>query len=237
MADKTKFQSEEFLTPELEVTWANVIKPNTKFKDEGEFQVSVKGTPEQMKALQTQFDKACANAQKKLAKDKDKPAILKYKLHNPVQAEVNKDTGDETGDLVLKTTASAVKKKKDYDTGKMVVVGPRKIQVVDSKLRPVTQEIGRGSIVKIAGYLQPFAMVNKEAKGGGITGVSAKITMVQVLKLVPVSAGAIDPSKLGFKVEDGYDGVADAAAVSEADGEAPADADTSSDAGDADSDF
>lgn len=229
-----KFNNEEFLTPALEVTWGNVVKPNTKFKTDGEYQVSVKGTPDQMKDLSEKFEKAALRARKQLAEDQKKPVIGKYKLHNPVGSEVNKDTGDETGDLILKTTASAVRKEKNSD-GKFVAVGPRKVQVIDSKMKPVTQEIGRGSIVKIAGYLKPFSMVNKEAVGGGIAGVSAKITMVQVLKLVPVGSGGLDAAKLGFQVEDGYDaGDADESSAMDG-GEEPATEGSSG--GDADSDF
>ena len=236
MADKKKF--EEFLTPALEVTWGNVIKPNTNFKEDGEFQVSVKGTPEQMKSLQAQFDKAAAAGRVTEADRQKKPAILKYKLHNPVQPEVNKDSGEETGDMVLKTTASAVRKNKDKKTGVITKV-PRTVQVVDAKLRPIKKEIGRGSIVRIAGILMPFAMANKEAtvdgkKVGGIAGVSAKITMVQVLKLVEVG-GAPDAASLGFQVEDGYDGAGDAEAASEAD--APAEGGDASSTETDDSDF
>jgi hypothetical protein len=187
--------------------------PDTKFKDEGEYQVRLRVSAEEaapviekVDALATEIFEAtkasieeeiaaATKAKKPLGKLKEKLAKLKYtdKCYKPALD----DDGNETGEIEFnfKMTASGVSKK----NGKPWTRAP---QVFDGKGKELKGKaipsIWGGTIGRVDGFYNPFCT----AVGAG---VSLRLEAVQIIKLQSGS-GSASAAQRGFAAEeDGYE--------------------------------
>ena len=177
----------QIFTPKVRVIWANLHQPNTKFDTDGVYDVTVAMTAEQMKPIKDRIDAVIKAAEAEYeATYKKKPNLANT---HPCCPEIDKQTGEETGNWFLKVKLKAV----------TVVNGsPKKRRpvLVDSQLEPLGDNnlIGKGSIVCVNFNVYPYYV---PALG---LGASAKLVAVQVIKC-ETFAGANDPLK-GFIKEE-----------------------------------
>jgi len=177
----------QIFTPKVRVIWANLHQPNTKFDTDGVYDVTVVMTAEQMKPIKDRIDAVIKAAEAEYeATYKKKPNLANA---HPCCPEIDKQTGEETGNWFLKVKLKAV----------TVVNGsPKKRRpvLVDSQLEPLGDNnlIGKGSIVCVNFNVYPYYV---PALG---LGASAKLVAVQVIKC-EIFAGANDPLK-GFIKEE-----------------------------------
>lgn len=214
-------KKQRITTPAGIAKFINVNKPRLKYGSETDYgyDVSLVLDPDkpEVKAFKAQLTKMAEEARGPLAANaktpKEKKAITEGKLHVPIEDELDKD-GNETGMLVMK-----IKRDASWKNAKTGEVQNVTIPIFDAKLNKLTKTVGRGSTVKVAADVVPFA-------GFGRVGISLRMTGVQVLDLVEYDGA--DPSSLGFGVEDGFEDEGDA-------GAAPFEGETSKTAGAAES--
>lgn len=186
MSDTKKPKKVRFTTPKGIAIFPWLNKPDTKFKPEGTYKVTLRldaSAAEQLKEkLQPLFDKAIAAA-KSNPKNKGK----KVKV-NDYFTDVVDDTGDYTGqcDFNFKMTASGVSKK----DGRPWSMKP---DLFDAKGDPLPADtaVWGGSLIKVGfeatAYDKPIG-----------AGLSLRMNAVQVIKLVSASR---DASMHGFTDE------------------------------------
>jgi hypothetical protein len=191
-----------FTTPKAATKWVTLNKPSTNFKAEGEYQVVIilPEASDEAQALVSKLTEAhtaaVAAAKQELAKDPKKKAELKnMKVADlPFSKDLDKDTGDETGNLKFnfKAKASGVRK---ADKSEWHFRPP----VYDAKGKPMSDavKIFAGSVVKVAYQLNPFYTTKVGA------GISLKLQAVQVIELR--SGAGRDAAAYGFGQEDGFD--------------------------------
>lgn len=190
--NKVKFSKElnlQISTPKVRVIWANLHQPNTKFDADGVYDVTVVMTAEQMKPIKDRIDGMLKTAEAEYkATYKKKPNIASS---HPCVPEVDKLTGEETGNWLLKVKLKSVTVVNGSPTKRRPVV-------VDSQLKPMgaSTPVGKGSTVCVNFNVYPYYV---PALG---LGASAKLVAVQVIKC-EAFAGANDPLK-GFSKEDGF---------------------------------
>lgn len=191
MATKSK-KLPTLVSPPVEVKYSHLVKPNTKFNADGEFQLTVVLDPSNSDhaGFMRQLDTLAQAARTEKAADSAK--VGKYALRTGYKNEEDKD-GEETGKVLVSFKNGASFEYK----GETIHV---KIPVVDAKNNPiVNSKVGRGSIVKVAYQAVPFAMdATKQV------GISLRLAAVRVLKYVPFSgsaASAFGEAEEGFEYE------------------------------------
>jgi hypothetical protein len=181
-------------TPIGVAIYPHLLKPDTKFKPEGEYTVKVRFAPAEIADLQSKCE-ALAKARMAEAIEA-KPALKKVaKFVLPFKPELD-DEGDETGNLIgnFKMKAEVTKKDGtkfvqkpavfdaggiDEDTGEVI------------KPKPVKVNPWSGSELRVNCELFPyFNEKDKEA------GVALRMFGVQVVKLI--SGGSGDADSFGF---------------------------------------
>lgn len=182
-----------FSTPVGEIVWADLNKPNTKFKKEtGEYSCKIRVSPESVKELKAQLEALATESRESLAKEKNAGKILKYKLFTPFTAEEDSD-GNPTGSLIFTAKISGMQGPEGEKTNRPPP------PLFDAALKPIVQRpmLGRGSKVRISFAARP--MVAEAAK---IAGVTASLMAVQVISVVTATR---DAAGYGFSaVEDGF---------------------------------
>jgi hypothetical protein len=186
---------ETLVSPAGKIKYSNIHKPN-KF---GNFSVDLVVEPNEATAFQEKL-KALSEAARdqlieeaKPTKGKTKQAVQKelqgYTLHVIGKPDTDAN-GEPTGNTLFTFTNKAEGKKKDGSTFKV------RIDAVDAKRnKMVAAKIGRGSLVKVAFQVVPFAMASTK-----LIGVSGRLQAVQVKELVEYTGGA----SAAFAEEDGY---------------------------------
>lgn len=183
------------MTPAAVAIYPWLNKADTKFKAHGEYRVKFRFDPEEVQHL---ADAAHDAAEAKLAEmmaDKDvKPAVKKVlKLaDNPFKAEVDEDTGDETGKLVANFKSAA--KWEDKKTGELK---ERKLAIFDASGKPCSANIWGGSTLKVSFEIIPYYTPKDK-----VVGSSLRMKAVQVLELASGSGG--NAASYGFAAEEGY---------------------------------
>lgn len=195
-------KKDTFITPVGIFKWASLGKPDTKFKAEGEYRVTMslpKDAPETVKFL-TKLDadyKAAIQAVKEqLAADpKTKARVKTVKTSNlPYKPELDQE-GNETGNVLVNFKAKASGVRKDKTAWSF------KPGVFDAKRNPIPSTVGiwGGSKGKVAyqvdGY---YVSASQEA------GLSLKLQSAQILDLK--SGSGKDAASFGFEEEAGYSG-------------------------------
>ncbi len=219
MASKKPAAFITLITPAVTAVWPKVNDPDYGTaeypKPEGQYVIRFKGEKTDpaiaafIKKMQPFYDKAQANAEAAFAK---LPVGTRKKLGelkmNPLYATVyDKETEEETGEVEFKFTkkASGITKAGKKWSSKPVLC--------DALGRPITTEVGGGSLVKISFEFDPEGYF---IPGTGAGGLSLKLKGVQVLRLVQF--GAATASSCGFGVEEGYEGIESAADETEESG-------------------
>lgn len=205
MAEK-KQQRKRYVTPTGTAVFPYLTKPDTKFKEEGEYRVKLRMSAADAAPIIELVDAEMAvirkdekliAAQKKQPKGKGIPENSPYK-------NVVDDNGDETGEVEFNfaAAASGVSKK----DGKPWT---RKIDVFDAKKNKIKGEVWGGSQIKVA-YTIGSYFIN--AKVG--YGVKLYLEAAQVIELV--QGGQRNADAYGFGEEEGYEAEDDAAPETEA---------------------
>lgn len=182
--------------------WAFIDKPSTKFNPDGEYNVTLVLDSAEGAALEKTLLKAAEAAREEMVAEAKKPAQAKarksYRLTCGITKEEDEE-GEETGNYVLKAKRDASYEGRD---GKVVNVS---IPVFDAKKNPVAGgvQIGRGSKLRVAVDLRPYAMDATQC-----AGVSLRLAGVQVIDLVAPGGGA-SADACGFGEEEGYEGGGD----------------------------
>lgn len=195
MASKEKRVYINFVTPAGVAIFPKLNKPDTKFNADGAYSVKLAFAPEAIEAFIAkytetldEFEKVTAEkllADKKTAK---KGALLtRVEIGKP---ELN-DDGEETGRTVINFKLNA--KYTNKDTGKTTLYTPK---LFDAKNKPTTVEIWGGSVLKVAGSVNPYYTPKDNE-----VGISFRLSGVQVIKLV--TKGGMTAETLGFDEEEG----------------------------------
>lgn len=216
-----KIKIADYTTPIGVAVYPHLLKPDTKWKAEGEYRTKLKydgKTAERITAdLTKALDEAFETYKELLVQfNKKGKALVKTltKADLPIKAEID-DEGDETGDYLLNTKRTATGTKKDGTPWKA------KIVIADSKGVAVPTKnlsIWSGSELRVMGEIKGWYNAKDNA-----VGISLEIAGAQIKKLV--SGGDRDVSFEAMDDEDGWTAddlttSADTDAGDEADGDA-----------------
>ena len=174
--------------------YPRLTKPDTKFKPEGEYKVTLVLPGAEAQPLIELIDKAMGES------------LVKAKMENPTKAKtikvatdkpykaVTDDEGNETGDVKFNfKMAAKITSKKTGESWE------QKPDLFDAKGKVlVNPKVGGGSTVKVAFELYLFYTPLVGA------GVSLRLRAVQVLDLVEYNSRSA--SGYGFEEEEGYEG-------------------------------
>lgn len=221
MSDQPK--KENFRSPLAVAKWVTLGKPDTKYKAEGEYRVTLslpKDAPETVKFL-AQLDGFYAVAVKAV-KDKllsDPKTKLKAKTlktsNAPYKADLDQE-GYETGNVLVSFKAKASGVRIDKKTGEKFpwVFKPG---MFDAKGVPITKEtsVWGGSKLRVSYQVSDYYVA-----ASGEAGLSLKLQAVQIIDLK--TGGGRDASAYGFEEEEGYSADSDSAGAT-GNGETPAD--------------
>lgn len=186
MADKPQY--ERFITPKGVAVYPHLVRPDTKYDNDGVYSVKLAVKPEEAEPLIEKMTAVRDAFLKELDPKKRKTA----KLADLYDVELD-DEGEETGRLLLKAKQKAL-----ITTDKGEVV-EKKIHFFDSanqKIEP--KSLWGGSEIKLAGFLVPYYMASTKT-----VGVSLRLSAVQVFKLVEGDGPSAEA--FGFEAsEEGY---------------------------------
>jgi hypothetical protein len=186
MAEK-KERNKMFTTPKGIAAYPWLTKPDTKFKQAGEFSIRLKVPADEATGLVKLIEEAREANFAAVKADNPKKSIKK--ADPPCKPELD-DEGNETGNLLFNFKQGAIIKTKDGETIKVT------IKIFDAKGRPIVGKIvGAGSTVKVAFQLNPFYTAQIGA------GISLRLKAVQVIDLIEPQGGSA--SSYGFGEEDG----------------------------------
>lgn len=190
MTKNNQHVTEQYITGKGElVGYIALIEPSTKFNKDGIYtsyilldKVEGEKLTKKMKDIRTeQF--------KKYGKG-SKVAELSCKPYEIVNPETGEATPDKEGRYILTAKANA------YIKDGKPTFRPRIINAKKQNVKNV--KVGEGTIARLGVTLSGYTVAGK-------TGVSVKLGMVQIIKLVEYSSCGF--SLDGFDEEDGYDGV------------------------------
>lgn len=193
-------------TPIGTALWASLNEPDTKYKAEGKYQiklvfdadVDLSSLRKKVEALiDARYDEEVASITEKLTEQGKKGLIKKtvaaIEKVSPFHDELDGDTGEETGRVIINSsmTASGISKK----TGKPWKRKPDIFSAGGTKLANPPM-IGSGSTMKANCELFPYYAANDKT-----VGVSFRLNAVQLITLV--AFGERDAAGYGFGEEDG----------------------------------
>jgi hypothetical protein len=173
--------------------YPRLTKPDTKFKPEGEYKVTLVLTGAEAQPLIELIDKAMGESLIEARRaDPTKAKTIKAATDKPYKAETD-DEGNETGNYKFNfKMAARITSKKTGETWE------QKPDLFDAKGKVlVNPKIGGGSTVKVAFELYLFYTKLVGA------GVSLRLRAVQVLDLVEYNSRSA--SGYGFGEEEGYE--------------------------------
>lgn len=189
----------KFVTPRCVFIFPKLNAPDTKYKAEGEYRVKGRFAAdafptdlvEKLTALRDAF---VEETKADLASKKQGAKVKNLKVRDLFTAETDKETGDETGAILLnaKMTASGVSKK----DGKPWKRAPKLFDAQGNKLGS-DKRIWGGSEGKIAVEALPYYTPKDNE-----VGLAYYLNAVQILKLV--SGGGDSAADHGFGAEEGY---------------------------------
>ena len=170
-----------FTTPQGVAQYPWLSKPDTKFSEEGDYKVNLILSKQDAIPILKQINEVYAeNYEKELKKAKG--AQIK-KAPPPYLEELN-ETGEPTGNIILKFKSKAAYKPAIFDA--------KGIPMIDSN-------IWGGSEIKINGSAAPYFTPLIGA------GVSLRLRAVQVIQYVEGGSGSAD--RFGFEAVAGYEHV------------------------------
>lgn len=180
-------------TPVGEAKWAHIYKPQTEWKPEGEYNVTLSFTPEEAEPVIAAIDAGilASVGVAKTAYPKKKVVAAKDK---PYKDEVDRED-NETGRIAIKFKSRAKGVREDKSEWAFC------LPIFDAKGTPLSlkAEMWSGSKIKVAYDIRPYYNPKDTA-----AGVSLGLKAVQVIDLVMGSAGG-HSGDYGFGVEEGYE--------------------------------
>lgn len=193
-----KSKNPTITTPRVELKWAHLHTPNTRFDPDGTYEVDMILDPSENDDHQTLIDKiegmveSLTSEMVENTKDaRRKAKIKKYQTVSPIKEELDED-GEETGRFVLKAKQKAVLKREGKKPMKFSVA------VVDAKRNPLGEQIGNGSVGRVNMQIAPYAMDTSKT-----LGITLRLQAVQVIDLVEYSGGPqVDDM---FEEEEGFE--------------------------------
>lgn len=192
MAQKKRVR---LLTPKGVAKFPFLNRPNTRFKEEGEYSVNLvlnpadEGVQEFLQQLEELTEKAVEKAKNDLIAAGKKAKAKNVTARLPYRNEED-DEGDETGNVEIKFRQRAKGKTKDGREFEIT------IPLFDAAGQPMSKDIYGGSIIRINFTPNPYYVAST-----GEAGVSLLINAVQVIELRTRST---DASFFGFEQEEGY---------------------------------
>lgn len=177
--NRVRLEQLAMTTPKAPCLWPKLSEPDTKFKEEGEYSISVILTPEQAEPLikrATEYYEKFIAEQTQLLNSK-KP--LKRADIGAWKDDVDKD-GNPTGNVrfSMKMKASIVSKK----TGKKMEFKPA---VFDKYGAPTEASFGSGSAVKVNFEVYPWYTA---ALGAGLSFSLRAVQILEVRSAIPSNA-------------------------------------------------
>ena len=191
---------QKYLTPQGKLGWTQLVEPDTKFADDtdpndkGVYKAMLRlpkedpGTQEFLDGIRSVFDEFVAETERRTGR--------RVKVHEeglPFIDEEDRDTGEPTGNVLVRTKLKARVSFKD--TGKFFDQRPKAFDSA-GKLIPEMPNIGPGSTVKIAGQINCW-FTSK-------AGVTLWCEAVQIIDLVESNFGGDTADSFGFSQMDGY---------------------------------
>ena len=168
----------------------SLFKPSTRYDKDGTYQANIILPKEEGERIAAIIKDVRTEQFKTYGKGTKVTDLTQCSPLTIVDEETGEETPDEEGRYIFKTKAKAFVK-----DGKPTAF----IQVMDSKLRPMTNaSVGAGTKAKLGAVLSGYCVAGK-------TGVSVKLKMVQILDLVKYKGGE-NPEDFGFTAEDGFEG-------------------------------
>lgn len=155
-------------TPKAPCMWPKLDEPDTKFKEEGEYSITVVMTPEDAEPLTAKAEAHLNTFIKEQAKLLGKKTIARANT-SPWKPDTDQD-GNETGNVRfnIKMKASAITK-----SGRKLEFTPA---VFDAYGKPIDPSFGSGSLVRVNFEVVPWYSAALGA------GVQFRLNAVQVLE-------------------------------------------------------
>lgn len=169
-----------YITPQGEASYPHIVEPQTKFKEDGEYNVTMyfdeKSGGEFVESLNEAYNQACEEAKEKYEEQKPQ-----YKKDNPdinfeqfYREEVD-DNGFSTGRIFVRFKCKAKIKTKDNK------IFEKKVAIYDRYNQPMPVEkakkVSSGSIMKVAFKASPYFV-----PAGCKVGISLNLEAVQVIE-------------------------------------------------------
>jgi hypothetical protein len=174
----------KFITPRCEAQWAFLAFPQTKFNPDGVYAVNMlfDADSEDWKKLKEKIDELVDIAFEEKTKGM-KPGVRKqFKKHYPYQDQLDDESGEPTGKIIIKAKKDAVFKNKKGETIKFK---PRLFDAKGKKLKAGNNFIvPNGSIIKVQVYPSAFDMAANK-----IAGITLKLEAAQIIELAEMSGG------------------------------------------------
>jgi hypothetical protein len=194
------------VSPVGEIKFAFVTTPRvSEYSPDGSYSVTLVLDPSkpEVQEFKAKLDaEAKAAREEKLAaaeKPKDRKAIEACQLSTPLKPELDSESGEPTGKLVLD-----VKEEATYKDRKSGETKKRTVPIFDAKKSPlVGPKIGRGTKARVAFTTFPYAVTSLQNPTAGRVGVSGYLKGLQIIELVEYQGGA-SADALGFAEEEGY---------------------------------
>ena len=185
MQKKKKFP--RITTPIGTAQWPWLKEPDTKFDKDGVYRVNLRMTKEEGESTVKEITKILDSYVKQL---KDDPQNKNIKIGPLPIKDVEDEDGVPTGEIEFKFKMKAV-------VGSGADKWEQRPAIFDSQKRPMSENIGGGSRMRIGAELIPY---NSPAVG---VGISLRLKTVQVIDLVEFGGG-LDPDSWEFDKEDGF---------------------------------
>ncbi|WAW09978.1 hypothetical protein NB640_12280 [Oxalobacter vibrioformis] len=205
-----KVKYEKVTTPEGDFSYPKLGEPDTKFKSQGEYSVTLvlpsdvaQPLIEKVDAVaQQSFEDAKAELEKQLEAEKDgkkkgpmKKRLESLKLASPAYKDCYDDDGNPNGNIAFRFKMNA-----SYQNRKTQATVTQRPKIFDAKGVELKNppDIWGGTRGCVAGQISPYYV-----PGTGEAGASLKLSAVQIIALSNGSSGGA--SSYGFGVKDGYE--------------------------------
>jgi hypothetical protein len=184
-----KMLKKSFVTPKGYAAYAHIKDPDTKFNSDGVYSVKLRIPQDEAEELIEQMDKYLEEAWDDETSDMKPGKIKKMQKVPAYEVEMDDETGEETGYIVMNFRANY---KITTKTGKTWF---NKILVADGQGKAIKNipNIGNGSTVRVSCDLVSYT--SKDT-----IGVSRRLKGIQIIDLVEYGD---NPEALGFGAEDG----------------------------------
>ena len=176
-------------TPTGIAIWPKLNEPDTRWKAEGEYSVNLRLSAEDSAKLIKMIEEYADNAYSQFCTQQGKN---KLKRHGMPWTEVTDESGEETGEIDFKFKLKA---KVETRQGEVFT---QKVGLFDSNGDPMSDPVGGGSKIRVAGEINPWFTASLGF------GVSLWIRAAQVIDLIEPKGGGSAKS-FGFSsVEGGF---------------------------------